>query len=39
MGAILALPALSMISPFFDENTRALRGVGAFAARILAKRF
>jgi hypothetical protein len=34
---VLALPALTMISPFFDENTRALRGVlhgsGEFAAR------
>lgn len=36
---LLALPALGMISPFFDENTRALRGVlhgsGEFAARFL----
>jgi methionine sulfoxide reductase heme-binding subunit len=36
---VLALPALSMIAPFFDENTRALRGVlhgsGEFSARFL----
>ena len=36
---VLALPALVMISPFFDENTRALRGVihgsGEFAARFM----
>lgn len=34
---VLALPALTMISPFFDQNTRALRGVlhgsGEFSAR------
>jgi sulfoxide reductase heme-binding subunit YedZ len=36
---VLALPALSMISPFLDENARALRGVlhgsGEFAARFM----
>lgn len=39
LWVLLALPALSMISPFFDENTRALRGVlhgsGEFAARFM----
>lgn len=36
---LLALPALTMITPFFDENARALRGVlhgsGEFAARFM----
>jgi sulfoxide reductase heme-binding subunit YedZ len=36
---VLAIPALTMISPFLDENTRALRGVlhgsGEFAARFM----
>ena len=36
---LLALPAMGMISPFFDENTRALRGVlhgsGEFSARFM----
>ena len=36
---LLGLPALTMITPFFDENTRALRGVlhgsGEFAARFM----
>lgn len=36
---LLALPALSMVSPFFDENSRALRGVlhgsGEFSARFM----
>jgi methionine sulfoxide reductase heme-binding subunit len=36
---LLALPALGMVLPFFDENTRALRGVlhgsGEFSARFL----
>ncbi len=39
LWAILALPALGMISPFFGEETRALRGVihgsGEFAARFM----
>ena len=36
---VLALPALTMISPFFADDTRALRGVlhgsGEFAARFM----
>ncbi len=36
---LLALPALSMITPFFDDNTRALRSVlhgsGEFSARFM----
>ena len=36
---VLALPALAMISPFFADDTRALRGVlhgsGEFAARFM----
>ncbi len=39
LWAILALPALAMIAPFFGEETRALRGVihgsGEFAARFM----
>lgn len=39
LWAILALPALGMIAPFFGEETRALRGVihgsGEFAARFM----
>lgn len=39
LWALLALPVMGMISPFFDENTRALRGVlhgsGEFAARFM----
>ena len=39
LWCVLAIPALTMISPFFDENTRALRGVlhgsGEFAARFM----
>ncbi len=39
LWAILALPAMGMISPFFNEETRALRGVihgsGEFAARFM----
>lgn len=39
LWAILALPAMGMISPFFEEETRALRGVihgsGEFAARFM----
>lgn len=39
LWALLALPALTMISPFFDESTRALRGVlhgsGEFSARFM----
>ncbi len=39
LWAVLSLPALGMISPFFGEETRALHGVihgsGEFAARFL----
>lgn len=39
LWALLALPAAGMISPFFDESARALRGVlrgsGEFAARFM----
>jgi methionine sulfoxide reductase heme-binding subunit len=39
LWGLLALPALGMVSPFFDETTRALRGVlhgsGEFAARFM----
>jgi methionine sulfoxide reductase heme-binding subunit len=39
LWAIIALPAMGMISPFFNEETRALRGVihgsGEFAARFM----
>jgi methionine sulfoxide reductase heme-binding subunit len=39
LWAVLALPVMGMISPLFDENTRALRGVlhgsGEFAARFM----
>lgn len=39
LWAVLALPAMGMISPFFEEETRALRGVihgsGEFAARFM----
>jgi methionine sulfoxide reductase heme-binding subunit len=39
LWAVLALPALGMIAPFFGEETRALRGVihgsGEFAARFM----
>jgi sulfoxide reductase heme-binding subunit YedZ len=39
LWAVLALPALTMIAPFFGEETRALRGVihgsGEFAARFM----
>lgn len=39
LWAVLALPALGMIDPFFGEETRALRGVihgsGEFAARFM----
>lgn len=39
LWALLALPAAGMISPFFQEETRALRGVvhgsGEFAARFM----
>ncbi len=39
LWAILALPAMGMISPFFNEEARALRGVihgsGEFAARFM----
>ncbi len=39
LWALLALPAMGMISPFFDAETRALRGVihgsGEFAARFM----
>jgi methionine sulfoxide reductase heme-binding subunit len=39
LWALLALPSMGMISPFFDENTGGLRGVlhgsGEFAARFM----
>ena len=39
LWAVLALPAMGMISPFFEEEARALRGVihgsGEFAARFM----
>ena len=39
LWAVLSLPALGMIAPFFGEETRALRGVihgsGEFAARFM----
>lgn len=39
LWAVLALPAMGMISPFFEEEVRALRGVihgsGEFAARFM----
>lgn len=39
LWALLALPAMAMISPFFDGNTGALRGIlhpsGEFAARFM----
>jgi sulfoxide reductase heme-binding subunit YedZ len=39
LWALLALPAMGMISPFFGDETRALRGVihgsGEFAARFM----
>ena len=39
LWALLAVPAMGMLTPFFDEDTRALRGVihgsGEFAARFM----
>ncbi|MCF8510479.1 MAG: iron reductase, partial [Rhodobacteraceae bacterium] len=39
LWALLAVPAMGMPTPFFDEDTRALRGVihgsGEFAARFM----
>lgn len=39
LWALLAVPAMGMVTPFFDEDTRALRGVihgsGEFAARFM----